>query len=244
MKIVFVDETDRQADATHRTFFCICGLIVDDSKVISLTAALETIKAKYGLANLKDCRKNGLDESTRIAITSEIFACLNDNGAKIIGVILGDFSLSAKLPKEDIYMGAISFLIERVVLSLIKEGGNGVVVFDSMEKSLEKELRKRFYDYVNTGVIQMTWKAEPEGAIKDHILSTLMFSDDDQSPLIQAVDLVAVSLNSAIANTYSPKKPIVVNDLPNANKFLKIYWPLFVRDSKGKVEGWGIKVWY
>lgn len=243
MKIIFIDETDRQASSTNRTFFCICGLVVDGNRLIEITNRLEEIKAKYNLPNLKDCRTTGMDEEARLAITSEMFECLNSGGIKVIGIVLGDFSLSFNLPKADMYMGAMSFLIERFTLPLIRDSEAGIVIFDGMEKSLENELRKKFYDYTRTEVIQMAWKSQPEGAVRDHVLPTLFFTDDAQSLLIQAIDLVAVSLNSAIANQQKNGGKIVIKDLPENNKFLKIYWPLFVQSPKGEVEGWGIKIW-
>ncbi|MCR4279159.1 MAG: hypothetical protein NUV78_00240, partial [Candidatus Zambryskibacteria bacterium] len=148
MRLLFADETDRQASAAKRSFFCICGLSVDGAEAVVLSNELEGIKSRYGLANLKEARKTGLSEDIRLAITNEIQAALSAHKAKIIAIVLGDISLSYLSPLEDIYMGAMSFLLERFALPLMRGGEFGLVTFDSVDKSLEKELRKRFYEYV------------------------------------------------------------------------------------------------
>ena len=243
MKIIFIDETDRQASATVRAFFCICGLVIDDSEAISLINELEVIKNRHELSNLKDSRKTGLDESVRMAITTEIFDCLSKHKVQIMAIVLGSFSLSFNLAKDDMYMGAMSFLIERFTLSLMKLATSGLTVFDGVEKTLEKSMREKFYKYVQADVIQMPWDAKPKGSTKDFVHPTLFFADDDQCVLIQAVDLIATSLNSAIVNATKSGPVISVDDLPKNNKFLEIYWPLFVTSPKGSVKGWGIKIW-
>lgn len=243
MKLLFVDETDRQANATNRTFFCICGLSIDESVVLVASNELEEIKTRYGLSNLKDSRKTSLGEATKISLTTEVFACLSKHGVKIVGIILGDFSLSFNLPKKDMYMGAMSFLMERFALSLVKEKTNGVVIFDSVDHALEKDLRQKFYEYIREEKVQMAFDAVPRCAFRDEILPSLLFSDDNHSVLVQAVDLIATSLNSAIVNTTKSGESITVSSLPTGNKFLTIYWPLFAASPAGKVEGWGVKVW-
>lgn len=243
MKMLFVDETDRQESARTRTFFCLCGLVLNEEHIIAASNELESIKIKYGLDNLKDSRKTGLSEKTRLDLTQEVFDVLAKHEAQVIGIVLGETSMSYKLPKEEMYMGAISFLMERFTIPLIKEGQIGSVVCDSLDSRTQRAIREKFHEFVRKENVQMAWDAKPMGAYHDHVLPTLLFTDDEQSVLVQAVDLVATSLNSAIVNTTKGGKPIVVNDLPNGNKFLSIYWPLFVRSRAGKVEGWGIKNW-
>lgn len=243
MRLIFIDETDRQANATKRTFFCICGLIIDDTEIIDTLRELEKIKQQHGLINLKESRKNGLDEETRISITKKVYDCLKEHKVEIISIILGDFSMSFSLPKDDMYMGAMSFLMERFTLSLKKSNTNGAVIFDCLEKSLENSLRKKFYQYVQEGVIQMFWENKPRAIIRDYVQPTIFFTDDGQSLLIQSVDLIATSLNSSIVNTAKLGAPIDIESLETGNKFLKIYWPLFTKSPKGKISGWGIKIW-
>ena len=240
MKILFVDETDKQANAQSGEFFCLCGGSVEEEHLIAVGNALDAIKTKYGLVNFKDARKSGLAEDVRLAIAREIFECLSNYGVKIRAIVLGNSSMSARLPKEDIYMGAMSFLLERFTLCLLNEHDTGMVVFDTVDHTLERELRKRFYKYIQEEVLTMRMK--PLALHRDFIHPSLLFSDDNHSVLIQAVDLIATSLNGAI---FSCKKTdaIIVSDLPTKNKFLEIYWPLFVTSPSGTVSGWGLKIW-
>ncbi|MDD5318633.1 MAG: DUF3800 domain-containing protein [Candidatus Pacebacteria bacterium] len=241
MKLLFVDETDRQATTASRKFFCICGLLIDAENLIDITKKLEEIKNHYNLSNLKDARKSNLDEATRIEITSKIFDCLTKYKADVMGVVLGDTSLSYKLPLEDIYSGAMSFLLERYAIILKKQNTTGMVIFDTVD-AIENKLRGKFFDHVQKEEVNMF--GNKVCAIKDHVSPSLLFADDKHSVLIQAIDLIAVSLNSALVNTWEPKSPVSVENLPQSNKFLNIYWPLFARSPRNRVDGWGVKIWY
>ncbi|MDB4984662.1 MAG: hypothetical protein JWM20_841 [Patescibacteria group bacterium] len=243
MKLVFIDETDRQASSTVHAFFSICGLVIDESEIMATTNELEEIKKKYNFSNLKESRKSGLSEQEKVIISTEVFDCLKKHNASIISIVLGDFSMSFNMPKDDLYMGAIQFLMERFCLILMKVNSCGLAIFDCTEKRFEKKLREKFYEYIQTQTVHMAWESKPRGPMRDFIQPTLFFADDEQSILIQAVDLIAVSLNSAIVNITQSNPKIMVADLPSGNKFLNIYWPLFASSSSGKVEGWGVKVW-
>lgn len=242
MRLLFVDETDRQATTENPDFFCICGLSIDGD-VIEVCRELEKIKSDYNLSSLKDSRKTRLDESVRLEIAEKIKESLVKHEAHIIGIILGSDSLSSKLPKEDIYMGAMQFLMERFTLFLTKTENKelGLVIFDCIGEKIERKLRKRFYEYINSR--EVTMMGTHKAFFKDYIYPSILFADDDQNILIQAVDLIAVSLNSAVANTTTIGSPINFLKLQTGNKFLSIYLPLFAKSPKGEVEGWGIKIW-
>lgn len=244
MKLLYVDETDRQANAQKRLFFCICGLIVDDSVVLPLSNELEAIKVSYGLSNLKESRNSGLDKASKIKLTEEIARTLIKFDAKVVGIVLGDFSMSFNLPLCDMYMGAMSFMAERFALTVHKAGVTGIAIFDCLEPTLEKCFQEKFYTYVMETPLQMHWQDKPLGQMNDFLLPTLHFVDDQQTILVQAIDLIATSLNSAIVNTTKNGFDVKVSDLPSGNDFLKIYWPLFVTSPTGKISGWGIKVWH
>lgn len=77
------------------------------------------------------------------------------------------------------------------------------------------------------------------------IFPSLLFSNDEYSNILQIVDLIGVSLNSALFNQLNKNPTINVNNLPNYNKYLEIYWPLFEFNPRnGSVNGWGLKIWY
>jgi len=246
MRLFFIDETDRQEGA-QGPFFCICSLAIGGENLLIASNELEDIKVKYSLSNLKDARKTGLPEATRLALTKEIYDCLSKYNVKVRATIIGDFTLSKHPPKEDSYMGAISFLIERFVLSLKDDKETGIIVFDSVEEKLQKKLREQFYEHIRNEKLTMfsryTLTTKILGQYRDYLYPSILFSDDRHSILIQAVDLMATSLNSAIVNVLKVEKFIKIPDLPQNNPFLGIYWPLFMRSPGGEVAGWGIKVW-
>ena len=72
----------------------------------------------------------------------------------------------------------------------------------------------------------------------------MFFGKDEYSEMLQVADLIVTSLNSAYWKFTQDKTFKYIDDLPEYNQFLKIYWPLFVKNSDGKVERYGIKVWW
>jgi len=241
MQILFADETDKQEGAEKRLFFCISSLAVEKEKLLTLSKNLEEIKTKHNLSNLKNSRKTALSESKRLEITKEIFQTLYDNDVKARAIVIGSFTLSRPISPEDLYFGALDFLVERWYMTLKKKNKIGFVIFDTVDRKLENSLRKKFYNYISEGECKYITKSY--GFYRECIYPTLLFSDDNHSLLLQAADLIGTSLNSAIVNTLKKITYIDIQNLPEENKFLKIYWPLFMRSPSGKISGWGIKIW-
>jgi len=241
MKIIFVDESYKQTGRYNRYYFVLCGLIVDSNNLLSIEHELAPIRQKYKLANLKELRKS--DKETRLAVSEEIFNILNKYGSRIIASCIGSTTLEKAKAQADRYKWGLSFLIERFYLYLYKNKDNGLVIFDSIDKGTEKELRKWFYNEVLTYNVEMF--DAPKGKLIDRIYPAILFSDDKYTNILQAVDLVGWSLNSAIWHAIRDRSIGVswnINSLYTKNPFLEIYWPLFL--SRGsRVEGYGIKWW-
>lgn len=246
MQLLFIDETDRQQGA-QGPFFCICSLAITEEHLLAASNLLENIKEKYGLENLKDARKTGLSEELRMEITHEIFDCLASSEVKIRAVVIGDFTLKSSPPKIDTYMSAMFFLLERFSLTLHNKKEVAMVIFDTVEEKLQNKLRGQFYEHIRNEDLTMfsayTLSTKILGHYRDYLYPSILFSDDRNSVLIQAVDLIATSLNSAIVNVLKAENYIKIPSLPTCNKFLEVYWPLFMSSPGGKVSGWGIKVW-
>ncbi len=138
----------------------------------------------------------------------------------------------------------MSFLLERFTLSLLDNKDSGLVIFDKVNRDLENKLRTKFYKYIREETITFHYGTRPVAEFKNHIYPSILFADDHHSTLIQAVDLVATPLNSALVSALKGGKRVVVADLPERNQFLKIYWPLFSKSPGGDVDGWGVKIWY
>ena len=240
MRFLLVDETDRQ-ESINGPFFCLCSISIDEQFLIPSSQALEKINRKYNFSNLKQLRKSGIDEDNRLRVTREIYECLKKYDVVVRAVVIGEYSLSRKLPKDTIYMGALSFLLERFALSLHEEKGSGMVIFDSMDRNIENGIRGQFYKHVLEDSIEFASKHVAD--FRDLIYPCILFSDDNHNTLIQAVDLIATSLNNSIFNSYKKNSFITISDLPQYNKFLEIYWPLFMTSPGGKVNGWGVKLW-
>ncbi len=242
MKIFFIDETDRQRSGQRgRAYFVLCGLIIEIDKIIKAGSELEKILVQHHIDSLKAARKNRLNKSDKIKITEDIFAILKRCGVEVRAVYLGELTMSLERKISDTYFGALDFLIERFFLSLKKDKEGGLVIMDSLNSKTEAELRRKFFKHIqNEG---QTWvmsgKKDP---YKNRIYPWLLFSDDDTNIFLQATDLIASSLNSSIWNSIS-NDVFSVEELPQKNEFLKIYWPLFAKSLAGKVNGWGVKIW-
>lgn len=243
MKLLFIDETDKQKSKNKKYYFVLCGLVVNGDSLISLTKELNNICESYKLKSLKDTRKRNLKTDIKIEITKRIHEVLKEVKAEARSAFLGNITLEGIRKVNDIYFGALTFLVERYFLSLKASEETGVIIFDSVDKKLENHLRKKFFNYISNEKLVWAMSGRVEGAYKDRIYPSLLFSNDEHSIILQATDLIATCLNSAIWKDFQKGEGIDIENLYKKNEYLKIYWPLFAKSSAGKVNGWGIKVW-
>jgi len=238
MKIIFVDESYKQTGRYNRYYFILCGLIIDSNNILGIEHELALVSQKYKFANFKELRKS--NEETKLAVSEEIFKILNKYGSRIIASCIGSTTLEKAKAQADRYEWGLSFLIERFYLYLDKNKDNGLVIFDSIDKSTEKEIRKWFYNEVLTYDVEMF--DTPKGKLIDRIYPAILFSDDKYTNILQAIDLIGWSLNSAIWHAIQDRSIWTINSLYIKNPFLEIYWPLFLSGGS-RVEGYGIKWW-
>lgn len=242
MKIFFIDETDKQRDGQRsRAYFVLCGLIIDAEDLIQVDDELEEVKEQYHINSLKAARKGRLNKSEKIEITKKVLSILKKFKVEVRAVYLGEYTMKTERQISDTYFGALNFLIERFFLSVKGDGTTGLIVMDNLNHKTEAELRKKFFKHIKneSQVWATSKKVDP---YKKRICSWLIFSDDDSNVFLQATDLIAASLNSAIWNSIN-SDDFNVEKLPEKNEYLDIYWPLFAKSSSGKVSGWGIKIW-
>jgi len=242
MKIFFIDETSRQKDNQHaRAYFVLCGLIIDADDLIKANSELEEIKEQHHINSLKAARKDKLNKSEKLKITNEIFSILKKYNVEVRAVYLGELTMRSERKVSDTYFGAIDFLVERLFLSLKRDNTTGLVVMDNLNHKTEAELKRKFFKYIQNE--SQTWVASgKKDPYKSRVCSWLLFSDDDTNTFLQATDLIASSLNSAIWNAISDND-FDVEKLSEKNEYLKVYWPLFAKSPTGKVSGWGVKIW-
>lgn len=243
MKAFFIDETDRQRD-THkaRAYFVLCGIVVDTDNLISIDKELQDILSAHNIISLKAARKDHLSKADKLCITKEVFDVLTKYKAEVRAAFLGELTMRTKRRVSDTYLGALDFLLERYFLLLKAEGTTGMVVMDSLNRATENELKTKYSKHIHTE--GQVWIRQPHKVdpYRDRICPWLIFSEDNNNLVLQATDLIAASLNSSIWNC-PDRSAIDVNTLPNRNEYLEIYWPLFAHSSKGRVDGWGVKIW-
>jgi hypothetical protein len=241
MQILFADESERDKTLKNRPFFCIAGLCVEEEKLRDINDRLNLLLDTHGLANLKETRTKGLNEATKLQITEDICTILSQNSVVARAIIIGDSTITSTTTREQKYMSAFFFLIERWYITLRKNSASGLMIFDMLGSKAELPLSKLFYEHVTTR--ESTHEGKSYGKFKNHIYPTLLFSPDENCPLLQVADLIGVSLNSAVTQAFKKHKIIPIAELPEENPMLKTYWQLFLKSPGGRISGWGIKMW-
>lgn len=241
MKFLFVDESQRQEGKNQKHLFVLCGVLVDEQNLITLETELRDLKLKYCLFNFKDL-KSLADKGKKLECTQEICDALIKNNVKILSAGLGTVALIDAENVEDGYFDAIIFLIERFFLHLKREDKNGLIIHDSIEKETGKKLRRKCYRHLTEKELWMFGKSK--GFFREKMYPSIFFSNDENSEILQIADLISTSISGAIWNGLKKEKFIDIENLCKYNNFLRIYWPLFARSSRGIVNGWGIKIWW
>lgn len=109
--------------------------------------------------------------------------------------------------------------------------------------SFAKAIQDEFYKIIATG--KVTFHITEAGKYREKIYPEIAIADDKHSHILQVTDLIAVSLNHAFREKFKANgQSFDLEKLPENNKYLSAYWPLFKKDPQGKVAGWGIKVWW
>lgn len=241
MKFIFIDESEKQRKK-NRYFFILCGLIIDERGIFGIEEIVRNLKENYNLKNLKDLKSRKIEKQNKLKISENISNLLKENRSVILSTILGSITLQEIKNVENSYFNALTFMIERFFLRLKKEDGKGMIIHDSIEKNVEGSLRKKLYKFITSEELLMGTKSM--GRFISRIYPSILFSNDEYSEILQVTDLIATSLNSAVWNCLEKTSKLSTEQLPEYNIYLKIYWPLFDRNPRGKVDGWGIKVWW
>lgn len=241
MKIIFIDESERQTNKNNY-FFALCGLIIDCKDVIEIEEKLRKLKENYKLTNLKELKSKTFDKKEKIQISKEIFDIIEEGNSTILSAILGSIALRDEKTLKNRHFDAITFIVERFYMRLQRENENGIVIHDSIEKTEERELRENFYKFIDSEKVILMGK--DKGNLKTRIYPSILFSNDGHSEILQATDLIATSLNSAVWKCLESESELDIENLFNYNFYLKTYWPLFDKSYEGKINGWGIKVWW
>lgn len=145
MKIMFVDETSKTKD--NKCFLCLCGLIVDASKVTKLERELQKFKKENDFINFKDFR-NPDNMEVKLKLTQKINKILQKNEVCIISSVLLEDSLNTiKLNNRNNFealqrFNDLYFILERFSFHLNRRSKTGMIIFDSLDKKIEKKYGK------------------------------------------------------------------------------------------------------
>lgn len=233
LKIMFIDESKSK---DNKEYLCLCGIIVDYKNLNSLESQINKFKIKNNYSNLKDFRKPE-DINKKIKLTKDLKSILEENEIKIISTILPkDILEKIKQDNRNNFeseerMQSLFFILERYFyhINRISKDSSGIVIFDSLDKRIKKQMRDGFYNEIKTNF--------------KNIYPSLFFVNDEYSNIMQVTDLITVSLNSSIHECLKEENSVIINELPCYNEYLNEYWDLFEYNPKNNdVEGWGIKI--
>ena len=236
LKIIFIEETSKTKN--NKCFLCLCGVIVDSSEVISLENELQKFKEKFNYSDFKDFRKPD-NQSIKLRRTEYLKKILDKYNVNIISSVIQENSLNnIKIKYKQDFEGHqryydLRFILERFSFHLKRRNQTGLVIFDSLDNKIKNTMENLFYkDIISSNQL-------------NNIFPSILFSKDEYSNILQISDLIGVSLNNAIYNSIKNYSKNNVDELPNFNPYLKIYWDLFAWTNRtNSVKGWGLKVWY
>jgi len=243
MKLLFIDESKRQQNKMNKLFFVQVALMIDKDSLLKVEKGIEFIKKAHSLPSLKGLRSQ-MPKKTKLDITQEICDLLIANNAKILSSVLGNIALRSYKRIEDSYYEALLFIVERYFINLNQEKKTGLMIHDQIDGDVERNLKKQVYELISKEHFRCFGRDIP---FIDRIYPSIVFSSEEHSNILQVTDLIATSLQSAIFLTKKPNELKISFDpdkLCELNDYLKAYWPVFIKDGSGKVNGYGIKVWW
>lgn len=241
MKLLFIDDTDIARERGY-DFFCLCSIEVDAGALFVLEKDLAAIQEKYSLANLKIARDMTLPEDLRWKVTEEIFNAFDSANVLVRAAAIGPYSMKDKKRDSDLYLGTLSFLLERFFITFNRSNEYGLVFMDMVgDRKMEKAIRDGFNKFVVNE--EQVFITKSYGKYKQRIYPAIFFVDDAHSAVLQTADLIASALRHALKSRYKETGNYYISELPKYNKFLEKYWKFFVKSPKGEVADWGIKIW-
>jgi len=246
-KILFLDESEILKSKNNWNYFMISGLIIDYTGIINLEKFLIEILKKESFNSLKDLRnKKELTKEKRLGITKQICDFLKHISSKIIVAILGDYSLKEFRKTKNNqnimkYFECLCFILERFFLELKNSNSYGLIIFDSFSRKYEINLQEKVYKFILEN--EFSWYGmKSEGKYINYIYPTIIFTSDKNCKILEISDLISGAINEALKN--SNIENLDIESLNQKGNYLKYYWDLFRKSPEGKVNGWGIKIWF
>jgi hypothetical protein len=258
MIFCFVDESDKDIERQDKLkvhYFILAGVLIHSDSLFDLSFKLEEFKERYNIENFKDTRKDkGQKFKNNEDLIKELIETLDKYSVKMLSIIevLNPKQKYDESVREKMYYDAVSFLAERVTLHCFHKKEKWLFIADSVsyKDDLLKELKVKIKEEIREKGRAFSLP------IKDYLFETPFFVKDELSNFVQIADLVASAVNGAwkdyldtyldnygmdfVNNNATLRKD--VDDLINS-KFLKLFWPLFLKSPDGKIGGWGLKIW-
>jgi len=241
MEFIFIDESEYNKKE-KKEWFILCGVMINAENVLETEELIRELKDKHKINSLKELRiGKKFDSGEKLKITLEIVDILEKYNVCVTSIIFGD------LNKEyyQNYFSALTFIMERFYLKVRRNNEKGMIICDSIDKSLAVKVSDVTREYLINNEVSIRGKSK--GKIRNKIYPSILFLKDEHSELLQITDLICSSLQFSLWG-FSKKNPTLSiknneDSLLEFSQYLKAYWKLFETDINQKVSGWGIKTW-
>lgn len=238
MYLLYVDESGDpglHADPTRGSaIYVLLGLAVPDAEIRSLSQRVEEVLRRFLGGRAAQCELHRrlllrgsppfdrLRPEERRALDREIATVVMDSRATLLAVIIDKQAHQRRYQypvRPDLL--ALEFLVERFDLFLSRRDDRGCVVYDSVGKGQDTELRRFFAGWQTAGT---------SARRIERIIETVFFVPSNTTRLVQLADCCA----HIVFSHYSR---------PGGEPLLDTLRPRFDCSPTGEVEGWGIKRW-
>jgi hypothetical protein len=245
---LFVDES------YDKNCFILLGCIVNGKELFDLEKSLKDVTKEYKINNLKEDLRKKLSKNVKLDVTKKLTNLMEKYNVQVISCILSYRNIKI-LEKNDglkfrpnqlnkDYEESLSFLLERFYKFLIKNHGNGIIIFDQF--TINRELKNSIKNFLEGRKILVNCLPATKRCYYEVIYPSIFFTDDEYSLILQLSDLILLSLHKSYEKCLNEKNQVTKNDIEELwkyNEFLKEYFKFFQKSENGKVSGWGIKLW-
>ncbi|MHB1868916.1 MAG: DUF3800 domain-containing protein [Nitrososphaerales archaeon] len=182
---------------------------------LSIDPATEWLKARNGLSTIVRkyfpekshgprelhytdiaSKKNPFDKLTgeqRKSLSDEVFNLIRDIHPTLFAIVIDKLAHRKKYASpEQPNILAVRFMVPRFSKYLERISDKGIMIYDSEERQINRQLRNFLFDARDSGVVlepaQLWYYTQDK---LEHLVETIFFIESDSSPIIQLADFCA-----------------------------------------------------
>jgi hypothetical protein len=233
MQFFFADDSSQQCTRKGMgRLLAFGGILMDGSRLRSLSAAVDAIASNYGLPKGEEIkwspRKGSwiyehLKDEKRLGCYSEVLGAAAGHGCQVI-IAACDYELRHLKPEWG-FERCVQYALERVSTHLTKLQQEAVIISDRPSGGHREadEFLKKFVDHLESGHNHM---------LENTFALNMLTAQSHMIRALQVADLV-VSITAAM----------LAGQTKWAGQYFEIIKPMFLRNALGYIGGTGVKVY-